>query len=65
MGKVAMEGMVVTAAMEATEVKEVTEASEVMVATGVVETIVGDEVATPVDLLGNWRQMQTPSSRSP
>ena len=50
---VAKEAMVAMAAMVA------------MVATVVVETIVGDAVVIPVDLSGNWRQMPTPSSRSP
>ena len=50
---VAKEAMVAMAAMVA------------MVATVVVETIVGDAVVILVDLSGNWRQMPTPSSRSP
>ena len=73
--KEATEGMaakvvtvVVTAAKEAKEAmvgKEAMAAMVAMVATVVVETIVGDAVVIPVDLSGNWRQMPTPSSRSP
>ena len=53
------------AAKEAMVGKEAMAAMVAMVATVVVETIVGDAVVIPVDLSGNWRQMPTPSSRSP
>lgn len=49
---VAKEGTVAMVALVATVA---------MVATEVVETIVGDAVAIPVDPSGNWKQMQTPS----
>jgi hypothetical protein len=59
---VAKEDMV---AKEAMVGKEAMAAMVGLVATVVVETIVGDAVAIPVDLLGNWRRMPPPSSRSP